>query len=61
MKHSYLSCFAPAICLILAARLAAEEPKTEKPKQFICVLRLVPRLHSDSAWTKEDNMVLSRH
>jgi uncharacterized protein YciI len=25
------------------------------------VLRLVPRLHSDSAWTKEDIMALSRH
>jgi uncharacterized protein YciI len=32
-----------------------------KPKQFIYVLRLVPRLHSDSAWTKEDEMVLDRH
>jgi len=25
------------------------------------VLRLVPRLHADSAWTKEDNAVLERH
>jgi uncharacterized protein len=24
-------------------------------------LRLVPRLHSDAAWTKEDNMALDRH
>lgn len=43
----------------MVSLLAAEEP--EKPKQFIYVLRLVPRLHSDSAWTKEDNMALSRH
>lgn len=34
---------------------------TDKPKQFIYVLRLVPRLHSDSAWTKDDEMALSRH
>lgn len=39
----------------------AEEPKAEKAMQFIYVLRLVPRLHSDSAWTKEDNMAISRH
>ena len=29
--------------------------------QFIYVLRLVPRLQVDSAWTKEDNAVLERH
>ena len=41
--------------------MPAQEPKGEKWKQFIYVLRLVPRLHSDTAWTKEDEMVLSRH
>lgn len=41
--------------------LPAQEPKSGKPKQFIYVLRLVPRLHSDSAWTKDDEMALSRH
>ena len=39
----------------------AQESKQEKPKQFIYVLRLVPRLHSDAAWTKEDRMALDRH
>ena len=39
---------------------AAEEPK-EEPKQFIYVLRLVPRLYSDSAWTKEDEAALKQH
>ncbi len=39
----------------------AQEPKAAKPKQFIYVLRLVPRLLADSAWTKEDNAVLERH
>ena len=39
----------------------AQETKPDKPKQFIYVLRLVPRLHSDSAWTKDDEMALSRH
>jgi uncharacterized protein YciI len=46
--------------LIMVHLSPAEEPKT-KPKQFIYVLRLVPRLHSDSAWTKEDEAALTRH
>jgi len=41
--------------------LNAEEPKAAKPKQFIYVLKLVPRLYADSAWTKEDEAVLKRH
>ena len=45
---------------VIASSLPAQAPET-KPKQFIYVLRLVPRLYSDSAWTKEDNMALSRH
>ena len=39
----------------------AQEPKTDKPKQFIYILKLVPRLYSDAAWTKEDKMALDRH
>ena len=41
--------------------LNAQEPQAAKPKQFIYVLRLVPRLHADSAWTKEDNAALEHH
>ncbi len=37
------------------------ETEKAKPRQFIYVLHLVPRLHSDAAWTKEDEMVLDRH
>jgi len=61
MKNSCLRIVVTIACWLAAASLPAEEPKAEKPKQFIYVLRLVPRLYSDSAWTKEDNMVLSRH
>jgi uncharacterized protein YciI len=50
----------PISCLVVPS-LPAQEPKSEEPKQFIYVLRLVPRLHSDSAWTKDDEMALSRH
>ena len=65
MKNSFLfyfRFFLLLICICATAHSrAAEETKTDKPKQFIYVLRLVPRLYSDAAWTKEDEMALSRH
>ena len=36
-------------------------PEPGNPKEFIYVLRLVPRLYDDKNWTKEDNTVLERH
>jgi len=32
-----------------------------KPQQFLYVLRLVPRLHDDDAWSEADNAAVSRH
>ncbi len=59
---SYLRLIIPLVCtFIIGQSLPAQAPKTEKPKQFIYVLRLVPRLYSDSNWTKEDKTVLERH
>ena len=54
------------ICLVLLlfgfnCSLSAQTPKPVRPKQFIYILRLVPRLHADSAWTAEDKMALDRH
>ena len=50
------------LCLAsLALPLRAETPAANKPKQFIYVLHLVPRLHSDANWTTEDKAVLGRH
>jgi uncharacterized protein YciI len=61
MKNFYLQLFVRLSCLCLVASpLWAQAPDT-KPKQFIYVLRLVPRLHSDAAWTKDDKMALDRH
>jgi uncharacterized protein YciI len=45
----------------MAQSWAAPEAKPDKPKQFIYVLRLVPRLYSDANWTAEDNAALGRH
>jgi uncharacterized protein YciI len=62
MKNRSRCLFIPLICIFAIVHpLDAQEPKAGKPKQFIYVLRLVPRLHADSAWTKEDNAVLGRH
>jgi uncharacterized protein YciI len=50
------------LCIFtIAPSVIAEERNAPKPKQFIYVLRLVPRLYSDAAWTKEDEMVIARH
>jgi len=52
----------PLVCAFaIGQSLPAQPPKAENPKQFIYVLRLVPRLYSDSNWTKEDKTVLERH
>jgi uncharacterized protein YciI len=61
MKTFYPRLIIPLVCaFVMVQPLPAQTPQA-KPKQFIYVLRLVLRLHSDSAWTKEDNMALSRH
>ena len=62
MKDRSRRLFVPLICIFtIVQSLTAQEPKADKPKQFIYVLRLVPRLYADSAWTKEDNAALARH
>ncbi len=39
----------------------AATPAAPKLKQFIYVLRLVPRLHDDSAWTDADKKAAGAH
>jgi uncharacterized protein YciI len=57
---SYIRSIIPLVCIFTIVQpLPAQTP--EKTKQFIYVLRLVPRLYSDAAWTQEDKMALSRH
>jgi uncharacterized protein YciI len=43
------------------AAVAEPAPAAVKPQQFLYVLRLVPRLHDDGAWTDADNAAVSRH
>ena len=61
MKNIYLRSIIPLICIFLGAPSLPGQAPDAKPKQFIYVLRLVPRLHSDAAWAKEDEMVIARH
>ena len=61
---SYTRFIIPLVCIFIMVQSSAgqtPEAKPDKPKQFIYVLRLVPRLYSDASWTKEDEMALSRH
>jgi uncharacterized protein len=60
--HTYAKLILPFLCLaFFHARGETPAPAGEKPRQFIYVLRLVPRLHNDASWTKEDEAVLGRH
>jgi len=62
MKNRSRQLFVPIVCIFaIVQSLTAQKPKTDKPKQFIYVLHLVPRLHADSAWTKEDKAAPERH
>jgi len=62
MKNRVRQLFIMLVCIFtIVQSLAAQDPKAGNPKQFIYVLRLVPRLYADSAWTKEDNAILQRH
>lgn len=51
------------LCVSAVAQwLPAQSPApVEKPKQFIYVLHLVPRLYDDEAWTADDKAAVDRH
>lgn len=49
------------VCFVVRSLSGQSPTPVEKPKQFIYVLHLVPRLHDDKAWTAEDTAALDRH
>jgi uncharacterized protein YciI len=49
------------LCLLVLQPVRGAEPRSDKPKQFIYVLHLVPRLHDDKAWTEQDKAAVERH
>lgn len=51
-----------ALLILLPLSVAAQEaPKKEEKKQFVYVLKLVPRLLDEKSWTKEDGETVGRH
>lgn len=43
------------------AAVSQEAGKKDETKQFIYVLKLVPRLRDEKNWTKEDGEIVGRH
>jgi uncharacterized protein YciI len=61
-KLTLLLALAFACCTAaFAADAAAKAPAAPKPKQWLYVLRLTPRLHDDKAWTEADNKAVAAH
>jgi uncharacterized protein YciI len=44
-----------------AVALENAKPQPNSPNVFMYVLKLVPRLHDEQKWTKDDNAALDRH
>jgi uncharacterized protein YciI len=63
------SAFALVVCAAAPAGASAPTPPAAaapvaapaKPKQWLYVLRLAPRLHDDAAWTADDERVVGEH
>jgi uncharacterized protein YciI len=61
MKNFYLRFIIPLVCTVVQSLAAQTSETVAKPKQFIYVLHLVPRLYDDKNWTQEDKAALDRH
>ncbi|HEY0967660.1 MAG TPA: YciI family protein [Opitutaceae bacterium] len=47
--------------LLCSSGRAAEPSPAPEPKTFVYLLRLIPRLHDDKAWTEKDVAIVQRH
>ena len=61
MRNLYLSLIIPLLCVVLQPLAAQTPAPVAKPKQFIYVLHLVPRLYDDKAWTDADKAAVKGH
>jgi uncharacterized protein YciI len=63
MKSSYLRPLILLLCIFGVAQSSRSQSPAPlaKPKQFIYVLHLVPRLYDDKAWTEQDKAAVERH
>lgn len=60
MKTFYFLVFVSSfgVCAMIDSLEAQQSPK---PKHFIYVLHLVPRLYDDKSWTEQDKTAVERH
>lgn len=60
-----MRCLLLALLLLPLIAFSAEgksaAPAAPKPKQFVYVLKLTPRLHDDAAWTDADKKTVGAH
>jgi uncharacterized protein len=49
------------VLLIGGAGLAQERPQEVKKRQFVYVLKLIPRLLEEKNWTEQDGQIVGRH
>jgi uncharacterized protein YciI len=49
------------IATVVFAADTPAAPAAPKPKHFLIILKPVPRLHDEKAWTKEDNAAVGAH
>jgi uncharacterized protein YciI len=50
------------VALLLCGAGLAQEPRKEvKKKQFVYVLKLIPRLLEEKNWTEQDGQIVGRH
>jgi uncharacterized protein YciI len=53
---------AAVLLLATASSVQAQDvAAAAKPRQYLYVLRLVPRVHDDAAWTEADKAAVSQH
>lgn len=61
MPPSVIRALLLAALLLPMSVFAQQQPSAPAKKQFIYVLKLVPRLHDDTAWTPDDQAAVQRH
>ncbi|WP_438483222.1 YciI family protein [Oleiharenicola lentus] len=61
MKFSLLLACLAFTCATFAAEPATPPPSPVGAKHFLIVLKLVPRLYDQKAWTKEDRATVGAH
>ena len=57
----FVASFLLGTALLSSSIRASESTPAPEPKTFVYVLRLIPRLHDDKAWTEKDVAIVQRH